>query len=165
MKALTLPAFRVNHALLIVAGLLLALTIWPWLPGREPASPRSGGAEATASVPMLRPLPPLAGFAATGERPLFSSTRRPVVLEKPAPVVTGLETRYRLLGVVITGRERRAMLAEGARRFELGVGGVLDGCTVARIEQSRLTLTCRAGEAVLPLRQTTGSTTPGKPTP
>ncbi len=165
MKALTLPAFRLNHALLIAAVLLLALTIWPWPPGREPASPRAGGAEATAPVAGLPALPPLAQFAATGERPLFSPTRLPAALDKPTPVVTGLETRYRLLGVVITGRERRAMLAEGARRFELGVGGVLDGCTVARIEQSRLTLTCRAGEAVLPLRQTTGSTTPGKPTP
>ncbi|MGH7092093.1 MAG: hypothetical protein ACREFB_00990, partial [Stellaceae bacterium] len=97
--------------------------------------------------------PPAAQFAAVAERPLFSPSRRPPAGKAPTVAGGGIEQRYRLIGVVTVGHEPRALLLEGARRFELGVGGRLDGFTVLHIEHARVVLASPAGQAVLPLRQ------------
>jgi hypothetical protein len=148
---MTVPALRLNHALLAVAGLLALLAVWPLLPVREPPPLRPAPPPAPST---LASLPPAAQFAAVAARPLFSPSRRPPA--GPAPTVTGgsIEQHYRLIGVVTVGHERRALLLEGTRRFEVGVGGRLDGFTVSRIDHGRVVLASPAGQVVLPLRQT-----------
>jgi hypothetical protein len=97
-------------------------------------------------------LPPLARFASISERPLFSPSRKPAPGEKAAPAGPGIEQRYRLLGLMNTGDSRRALLAEGKRRFAIAEGGSLEGWRVARIEHDRVVLSSAAGEVVLSLQ-------------
>lgn len=140
-----------HHALLAASGLFAALALWPFLPARDPPPIRS--AAAITAPPALAALPPIGRFGAIADRPLFSPSRRPVAAEAAhGTIAAGLETRYRLLGVVLSGREQRALLLEGTRRVAVGVGDRLEGYTVVRIEQNRLMLNSPAGDAVLALR-------------
>jgi hypothetical protein len=148
--ALRLPALRVNHALGGAALLFGLLAAWPWLVPPSPP-PHRAAAPATAPVATLAPLPPLAGFAAIVERPLFAPTRRPALA---APVVSAgppVEGRYRLIGIVGTAAKRHAFIADGARRADLGEGDTFDGWTVKEIGADRVVLTSPAGETVLKL--------------
>lgn len=151
MTALALPPLRLNHLLAAAAAVLVAVTVWPWL--HSPAAATSPAAtDAGLAAPALAALPPVARFSAISERPLFSASRRPAPGEKAAPAGPGIEQRYRLLGLVSTGDTRRALLAEGKRRFAIGEGAALEGWTVARIEHDRVVLSSPAGQAVLILQ-------------
>jgi general secretion pathway protein N len=153
VTALALPALRLNHVLCGVAVLLAGLAVWPWLFGPSPARTAAGaGTEAASSAPSLPVLPPLAKFSAISERPLFSPSRKPAPGAKAAPAGPGIEQRYRLLGLINTGSSRRALLAEGKRRFAIAEGEALEGWQVARIEHDRIVLSGSAGEAVLMLQ-------------
>lgn len=156
MTALSLPSLRLDHVLGCAAAVLIVLLVWPWL--QSPSAVRAEAPrELSGTPPELSPMPPLARFSVIGERPLFSSSRRPVPGEKAAPAGPGIEQRYRLLGVLTTGESRRALLAEGKRRFAILEGAMLEGWRIARIEHDRIVLSSSAGEAVLQLQPTTGS--------
>jgi type II secretory pathway component PulC len=101
---------------------------------------------------MLAALAPFVDYAATIERPLFSPSRRPEAAAA-APNASGIASRYRLQGLVIAGTTRHALVTEiaGGHTQELGEGDALEGWTVTRIEQDRVTLTSPAGEATLAL--------------
>lgn len=130
----------------IVVALLAA---WPWLPSRAPAEPAPAAAPAEDAAAKPARLPPFADFAETSERPLFSATRRPA----PAAAMLGIDGRYRLLGLVIAGTARHALLAPvaGGRTVELGEGEAVEGWTVTRIERDRVILSSPAGKATLAL--------------
>jgi hypothetical protein len=146
-----LPELGLSHLLGVAAAALVALAVWPWL--ISPAPARSvAAAPDTAAAQSVPSLPPLARFAAISERPLFSPTRKPAPGEKAAPAGPGIDQRYRLLGLMNTGDSRRALLAEGKRRFVIAERGTLEGWTVARIEHDRVVLSSPAGEAVLILQ-------------
>jgi hypothetical protein len=146
-----LPELGLNHLLGLAAAALVALAVWPWL--ISPAPARSvAAAPDTAAAQSVPSLPPLARFAAISERPLFSPTRKPTPGEKAAPAGPGIDQRYRLLGLMDTGDSRRALLAEGKRRFVIAERATLEGWTVARIEHDRIVLSSPAGEAVLILQ-------------
>ena len=110
-------------------------------------------------------MPPLTKFSVIGERPLFSPSRRPVAGEKAAHAGPGVEQRYRLLGLLNTGDARRALLAEGKRRFAVSEGAMLDGWRIARIEHDRIVLSSPAGEAVLQLQPAAAGEGWVEPTP
>ena len=155
MTALSLPSRRLDHVLGGAAALLIVLLVWPWL--QSPSAVRAEPPrELSAAAPELSPMPPLARFSVIGERPLFSSSRRPVPGDKAAPAGPGIEQRYRLLGILTTGESRRALLAEGKRRFALSEGTMLEGWRIAHIEHDRIVLSSPAGEAVLQLQPATG---------
>jgi len=148
-----LPELRLNHLLGATAAVLVALAVWPWLLSTAPARSAAAGTDTAATAaPALPALPPVARFAAISERPLFSPSRKPAPGEKAAPAGPGIEQRYRLLGLMNTGDSRRALLAEGKRRFAIAEGGSLEGWRVARIEHDRVVLSSAAGEAVLSLQ-------------
>ena len=147
--AIPLPG---SAAALVAATLLLAgAAVWPWLPSgpasAEAVAPASRASEG-AAVPDL---PPLANLASIAQRPLFSPSRRPATIEKPAAAPAGFSGRYRLVGLIAAGGHRRALLAEGTHTVEIGEGEALDGWAVKRIEQDRLVLSSAAGETVLTL--------------
>ena len=145
------PALSANHGLIGASLLFAGLALWPFLPAAEPAPVRP--AAPAAPPASLAALAPIGRFDAIAGRPLFSPSRRPAAVAAAAGAATGaLDTRYRLLGVVLAGREQRALLLEGARRFGVGVGDRLEGYTVVRIEQNRVMLTSPAGDAALALR-------------
>jgi len=145
-------------ALAALCALLAGAALWPWLPASEAAPRPPETARPAASANPFAALPPLADFSATVERPLFSPTRRPAA---NAPAFTGgIGERWRLQGLLVAGKSRRAQLAEiaGGRILELGEGDKLEGWTVKKIEQDRLLLSSPAGEATLTVRRP-----PGKP--
>jgi hypothetical protein len=148
----SLPALRLDHFFGATAAVLIVLTAWPWLQSASVAKPTAVATDAISAAPALPALPPLARFSAIAERPLFSPSRRPMPGEKAAPAGPGIEQRYRLLGLVNTGDTRRALLAEGKRRFAIGEGAVLEGWRVTRIEHDRIVFSSPAGEAVLTLQ-------------
>jgi hypothetical protein len=150
MIGLRLAAPRLNHALGTAAILLAATAAWPWLVPPVPSVRPLAAPPASASAPLVAPLPPLASYAAIVERPLFSPSRRP---PPGAPAIQGpsIESRYRLVGIVATGPKRKAFVAEGAQRREIAQGDTLDGYTVSEIGQDRVKLTSPSGEAVLKL--------------
>jgi hypothetical protein len=144
-------ALRLDHALTAGALCFAALAVWPWLvppipETRPPATPPAAPAAAT-----LTALPPLASFAATVERPLFSPARRPAA-NAPATAAPAAESRYRLVGVVVSGMKKTAFIADNGRRAQIGVGDAFDGWTVKEIGQDRVTLASPSGEMVLKLK-------------
>jgi hypothetical protein len=131
-------------------ALMAALSLVPWL-ARGPSAPPLPRAPSDARAPQLAALPPFAAYAEVAARPLFSPTRRP----NAEAAAAGIETRYRLLGIVIAGSERHALLAPvaGGPGIELAPGGTLDGWKAARIEAGSVVLTSPAGhEATIGLK-------------
>jgi len=148
---IALPSLRRDHALAAAVLLFAGVAAWPWLvsPAVHDRPPAAGTAAPAAA---LAPLPPLAEFGAIVERPLFLPSRRPeAAIGVAGPAAPGAESRYRLLGLVSAGPARKALVADGARRFEVKEGDRLDDWTVRRVEQDRLVLSSPAGEAVLKL--------------
>jgi len=150
MTRLSVPQPRLDHALMATAVVLAALAVWPWLPVGAPSRLPPQAPETPAPTAALT-LPPLAGFTALVERPLFTPSRRASAADKQA-LLAGFG-RYRLLGLVAVGPQRRALMAEGPRVVELKEGDTLEGWMIQRIEQDRLVLSSASGEAVLTLRQ------------
>lgn len=144
------PALRLNHALGGAAIVFAALALWPWLMSLAPASRPRGAPEASAPPAVRTALSPLSSYTAIVERPLFAPSRRPPPGGQ-ATLGPSIESRYRLLGVVSTGPSRKAFVAEGARRIEIGEGDTLDGWAVKEIGADRVVLTSASGEAVLKL--------------
>lgn len=130
-----------------------ALALWPWLPSRAPAQASAAAAAADATA-KLASLAPFADFAETSARPLFAATRRPA----PGAALLGVDGRYRLIGLVIAGAARHALIAPvaGGRALELGEGEAVEGWTVTRIERDRVVLSSPAGEATLGLARAPG---------
>ena len=145
-------AVRTRPLALLAANVALAaLALWPFLPGRAPAEPAPITAATGDAAQKLASLPPFAAFAETSARPLFSPTRRPA----PGAAALGIDGRYRLLGLVIAGSARHALVAPvaGGPARELGEGDAVDGWTVTRIERDRVTLASPMGEATLALKR------------
>ena len=135
---------------LVVAVLLVGLAAWPWLspiPASTRTPPAGDGMPAAVALP---PLPAAEAFAATADRPLFSPSRRPRASAAAMPA-RATEPRYRLLGVITVGDDRRALIAAGARHVEVREGGRFEGGVVRRIEEDRVIVTGAEGEVVLSL--------------
>ena len=160
MTALRLAAPRVNYALGAAAVAFAVLAAWPWLSPPVPAVRPLAAPPAGSPAPRLATLPPLAHYAAIVERPLFSPSRRAPAGAAAAPVASA-ENRYRLLGVVASGRKKKAFVADGARRFDIAEGDALDGWTVRKIGADNVVLTSPTGETVLKLKP--AATEPQKP--
>jgi len=150
------------QALAAVAMLLLiGVAIWPWFAPTPAASHAAVPDNATQPRPVAA-LAPAASFAAIGDRPLFSPTRRPAPPAAKA-VPQGPATRYRLIGLVTDGDSRRALVADGARRIAVDDGGKLDSGTVVRIEDDRIVLSSTEGETVLTLQSASAAVEPARP--
>jgi len=149
MIALRLPSLRLNHLLTAGALVVAAAAIWPWLVSPIPAVRPAAAPQASAPAPALEPLPPLATYGASVERPLFTPSRR-----APAGVTTigpTIESRYRLVGIFANGAKKKAYVAEGERRIEIAEGDTLDGWRVKEIGRDRIRLSSADGEASLKL--------------
>lgn len=156
-----IPTPRLNHALGVATVGFMALAAWPWLIPPIPVARPLAATPPGASPPALTSLPPLAGYAAIVERPLFSPSRRPVPGAAETAPGASIESRYRLLGVVASGPRKQAFVAEGARRLQIAEGDRLDGWTVTEIGADRVRLTSPAGEAALRLKPAAAE--PAKP--
>ena len=141
---------------LILAGVLLAVALVPWLipanrlvDARLPAAARS---ETSAPPPLA--LQPLEAYAATVERPLFTATRRAAPAgiapaERTAGLILG---RYRLTGVIVTPGKRSILLASANNRTQTVVQGeAIDGWTLRSVERDRIVLENGGKQEVVPV--------------
>lgn len=143
----------------LVLLLLLMLLILPELAGAEepPVSPPPVAA-APASAPASA-APPFSDFQQMLERPLFSSTRRPPVLEEAQPDnldAQQLREVWRLSGIALEQGRQLAVLSErqGERRLLLELGMVLaDDWRLERIDSDRVLFSNASGQVELLLRE------------
>lgn len=151
MIAMRAQSPRPRQALGAAAVLLATLAVWPWLVPPVPVIRPLATPPASPPASVLATLPPIASYAAIVERPLFAPSRRPppgIAAATGAPA----ESRYRLVGIVANGARRKAFVADGARRIEIGEGDMLDGWTVKQIGSDRILLSSADGEAALRLK-------------
>ena len=120
---------------------MAALAIYPWALG--PGAPSVPALAPREALPRVAALPPFSNFAEITARPLFSPTRRP----DAGPDNSGIAARYRLLGIVIAGNARHALLmpVAGGAVLELAEGATLEGWSVGKIEGDRVLLTSPTG--------------------
>ena len=130
-----------------------ALAAWPWLPAARTADIAVAAAPLPPVAEADLALPPLAAFAATLERPLFSATRSPPprgAVESAGGLVLG---RYRLTGVMIA-RDHTAVLlrpAAGGKVIRLVQGQELDGWKVVAITADHIVLSAEGREQKIAL--------------
>ena len=106
------------------------------------------------AVPSRFTLPPLETFAEVSERPLFSSSRRPISAETAAAVVQPLSAS--LAGIVISPSSSSIIVMHGdpPTLMRLKEGDDIDGWSIRSIEPSRVVLRRGAEEQQLKLHDT-----------
>jgi len=140
-------------ALLAANVVAAAVAAWPFVPQLAPAAHAPGNFAGDDSRLSLRRLLPLADFAATAERPLFSPSRRPPIVAAAAAHGEPFAGHYRLVGVVSDGAARRALIADSGsgRSAELRAGQSVGLWRVKSIGVDRVVLASPAGEMTLTL--------------
>ncbi|MBV9553911.1 MAG: hypothetical protein JO032_14100 [Alphaproteobacteria bacterium] len=126
--------------------------------------PHGSLAEQTAAVPPPAghfALPPVDNYGEVWERPLFSATRRPVVVEASQSQEQALSAA--LAGIVISKAQRNAVVIHGDPPVPTRIkeGDAVDGWTVHLIERSRVVLRRGAAEQQMKLHDTLGSQSAG----
>jgi hypothetical protein len=105
----------------------------------------SGGAPASLAPLPAEPqftMPPESSFAAVLERPVFSPTRRPMQAGDAKASSTATSVDFTLIGVVITGGERYAIVkpSNGDAFQRLNEGDELAGWSAVSIRSDRVLL-------------------------
>lgn len=98
---------------------------------------------APAQLPIAPPLPPSQSFASIDARPLFNPARTPVASVDPAAkIVVPPPTDVSLIGVIIDGERRLALLRTPASPLEVSVavGDSVSGWQVATIAPDHVVL-------------------------
>lgn len=129
------PARRITVAIALAATGLAAAASWSLLAASRPGGPAAPRPVAAAAAPALPAPPPLERFAETEQRPLFAASRRPAP-PSSAVAVPQPAAKYRLEGVVVVGKQRHAILSDGARTFRVGENDGVGDWVVKRIEPS-----------------------------
>jgi general secretion pathway protein N len=121
----------------------------------------SGAAPKTASRFTL---PPLASFAETAERPLFSSSRRPTPVDAPQGSAEQPFSAT-LAGIVISTSSSAIIVSHGDPPVltRLKQGDELDGWLITTIEPNRVVLRRDGVEQQLKLRDAPGSSVAAAP--
>lgn len=131
---MTAGARRLSGALGLAMLASGALALWPWV---RPAGQASAEAAPSRAAASDWPTPvTAAALRETAERPLFTPGRRAIVAAAPtAPA--GL----RLEGVVVMGKERRAIIKQAdGRTARVSEGEAVGDWRVRRIDGDRVEL-------------------------
>ena len=168
MSALLRRPFIAGLAVLATAlALLLAFEIADASRSRIPSGPTRKVAAAPAKLlPPVTQTPADQAYPETVERPLFTPTRRPA----PAQAVAGAPAfrpgQFQLLGVIIAGNTKTAMLREKAsgRIHRLEVGREVNGIRVATIDRDTVTLAQGGETEVVPMQVQKGGAVPAAAT-
>lgn len=136
--------FMAGLAFLAVAlAVLLAFEIAGTSRARIPAAASRPAAPAQAKLlPAITPVPAEQAYPETVARPLFTPTRRPAPTQAAAAAPTFNRGQFQLLGVIIAGNAKTAMLREKAngKVHRLELGREVNGIRVASIERDTVTL-------------------------
>ena len=159
--------------LVFLVVVLAAVLAAEYLLGGPPAVPASVKRTAPADAKLLPPLAVVApeqAYPETAARPLFTPTRRPAPEAAAVAQPTFQKGQFVLLGVIIAGNTRTAMLREKAngRLHRVEVGRDVNGIRVSQVDRDTVTLAQGTETETLPLSvQRPGATpgTPGQPVP
>jgi general secretion pathway protein N len=144
---------------LLCAGLGVALVVELNAAAPVAQQPASTAPPAVAALPEISnrfTLPPLASFAEVIERPLFSSSRRPMATETQQHVDQPLSAS--LAGIVISASSSSVIVAHGDPPVltRLKQGDELDGWSVSSIEPNRVLFRRGSEEQQLKLHDAPG---------
>lgn len=167
MSALLRRPFIAGLALLAAAlGVLLAFEIADATRSRIPSGPARKVAAAPAKLlPPVTQAPPEQSYPETVERPLFTPTRRPAPPLAVAGAPTFQRGQFQLLGVIIAGNTKTAMLREKAsgKIHRLEIGREVNGIRVATIDRDTVTLAQGAESEVVPMQVQKAGAAPQPP--
>lgn len=156
MSALMRRPFIAGLAVLATAlAVLLAFEIADASRSRIPTGPARKVAAAPAKLlPPVTQAPPEQAYPETVERPLFTPTRRPAPPQAVAGAPTFQRGQFQLLGVIIAGNTKTAMLREKAsgKIHRLEVGREVNGIRVATIDRDTVTLAQGGESEVVPMQ-------------
>lgn len=156
MSALLRRPFIAGLALLAAAlGVLLAFEITDASRSRIPAGTARKVAAAPAKLlPPIAQTPPEQAYPETVQRPLFTPTRRPAPPQATAGAPSFQKGQFQLLGVIIAGNTKTAMLREKAsgKIHRLEVGREVNGVRVATIDRDTVTLAQGAESEIVPMQ-------------
>jgi hypothetical protein len=149
------PFIAALAALTVVLALLLAIEIGEATRPRIPSGPSRPASAAQAKLlPSIAAVPAEQAYPETVARPLFTPTRRPAPVQAAAAANVFTRGQFQLLGVIIAGNTKTAMLREKAsgkiHRVELG--REVNGIKVATIDRDTVTLAQGAETEVVPMQ-------------
>lgn len=149
--------------LLVVAtalAVLLAFEIGDASRSRIPTGPSKPSAPAPAKLlPGLAAIAPEQAYPETVARPLFTPTRRPAPPQAVAAAAAFNRGQFQLLGVIIAGNSKTAMLREKAsgKIHRVEQGREVNGIKVASIERETVTLAQGGETEVVPMQVQKGT--------
>lgn len=110
-----------NILLLGLCGLLLLGIVHVWWGEELPTEKsRSGKGLGVPAVPLLRDDQPLSAYNVVASKNLFSQDRRGPEPGAPAPKVQATLEGRRLLGTIIVGTDRAALISQAPPRGQVG---------------------------------------------
>ena len=152
-----MPLLSRNHILLAGLCSLLAVSL-AYAYVSTPAPPdipvmRWPGAASAAPLPLAPPLPPVETFAAVDARPLFNPARKPVQPKPTAQAAAALPTDVTLVGVIMGGDRRVALLHTAGANYSTSVqiGATVNGWQVFEIDADRVVLKSGDSSYIVPL--------------
>jgi general secretion pathway protein N len=163
------PLRSLAAAALLCVGLAAALVMELTSAG-DAGIPAPGAATVSSPPSVTIPktpnrftLPPLASFAEVTERPLFSSSRRPIAVDAPQSAERSFSAT--LAGIVISASSRIIIVSHGDPPVltRLKEGDDLDGWSVTSIDPNRVLLRRDGVEQQLKLQDVPGRTAVAAP--
>jgi hypothetical protein len=156
MATLLRRPFIAGLAFLAVAlAVLLAFEVAGTSRSRIPAGTVRPVTPAPAKLlPPVTPTPAEQAYPEVVARPLFTPTRRPAPAQQVAAAPTFNRGQFQLLGVIIAGNSKTAMLREKAsgKIHRVDLGREVNGIKVASIERDTVTLAQGGETEVVPLQ-------------
>ena len=156
MATLLRRPFIAGLAFLAVAlAVLLAFEVAGTSRSRIPAGTVRPVTPAPAKLlPPVTPTPAEQAYPEVVARPLFTPTRRPAPAQQVAAAPTFNRGQFQLLGVIIAGNSKTAMLREKAsgKIHRVDLGREVNGIKVASIERDAVTLAQGGETEVVPLQ-------------
>jgi len=154
-------------ALLAAAlAVLLAFEIADASRSRIPAVASRPAAAAQAKLlPSIASTPAEQAYPESVARPLFTPTRRPAPTQTVAAAPAFNRGQFQLLGVIIVGNTKTAMLREKAsgKVHRVETGREVNGIKVASIERDTVTLAQGGESEVVPMQVQKGAAAAGQP--
>jgi len=173
MSILARHGLRLPRVLLLASALMVVAMAAEWaLLSRDPTTPGPARAlppQVASQVPAMS-LPQAATFAEIAQRPLFNQTRRPEPPDRGRAGPPPARPNLILLGVVMTGNTRYALIRHGnpPKLEPLGEGQSVDGWEIQTITDDHVTLTSGSASADFALGGSNpagaaGQAQPGRP--
>jgi hypothetical protein len=145
---------RISFILLGIAFLTVAIGAWLIPPSAVgPDTSTSSRPQSTGFAALANKQGGIQDFAALGERPPFSATRRAILsaADDNAALVLG---RYRLSGVVVSPSARSVILSRlDNRSLIVAEGETVDGWTVDEITAKKVIFTLDGRRQIFPVDQ------------